>query len=202
MVPMTTGAEYDGGFADAVMASQSVFRALMDAFARPGTRVDFGAAAVAPAPLGPAAAATLAALADYDTPVWMEAPDEMATAAAWVSFQTGAPIVEAPEEAAFAVLSSRTNASSWDRFPIGTATYPDRSATLLCPVSSLSEGSRLRLSGPGIKDHAFMSASGLPAHFCAVMAANAAHFPLSFDLILVCGPEAVALPRTTLIEEA
>jgi alpha-D-ribose 1-methylphosphonate 5-triphosphate synthase subunit PhnH len=34
------------------------------------------------------------------------------------------------------------------------------------------------------------------------MAANRAAFPLGFDLVLVCGGDVAALPRTTRIAEA
>ena len=48
---------YAGAFTDPVFQSQSVFRALMDAMARPGTIMPLGAAATPPAPLGAGAGA-------------------------------------------------------------------------------------------------------------------------------------------------
>ena len=58
-------------FAEASLASQAVFRAVMQAFARPGEirRIE---GAAAPALLTPAAAAVIETLGDYETPVWLD----------------------------------------------------------------------------------------------------------------------------------
>ena len=77
----------------------------MNGFAEPGTIAELGSRVVAPAPLAPAAAAILAALADADTPVWLEDPAGTYEAAArWLRFQTAAPITSDPAAAVFAVL--------------------------------------------------------------------------------------------------
>lgn len=190
----------EGGLQDPVFGSQAIFRAAMDAFARPGTVADFGARVSAHPPLVPAAAAILAALADYDTPVWL-AEGLGREAARWIAFQTGAPITDAPGAASFAVLGADTNVGSWSRFPIGSADYPDRSATLLLPVTSLSGGETLILTGPGIEARRPIAPAGLPAGFAGAMAKNAALFPCGLDLLLVSGARAIALPRTTRIRE-
>ena len=51
----------EGGLKDPVFDSQAIFRALMNAFAEPGTVAQFGTRVMAPGPLAPAAAAILAA---------------------------------------------------------------------------------------------------------------------------------------------
>lgn len=191
---------FEGGFANPVFGSQAVFRKVMDAMAHPGRIVDLGEPAHAPAPLGAAASAVLATLADYDTPVWFEAED-VSDAASWLSFQTGAPVTDDPGAASFAVLSAQSAVDTWPRFAVGTSSYPDRSATLLLPVQSLPGGHALRLTGPGIETASAIAPAGLPAGFSAAMARNAALFPLGFDLLLVCGGELLALPRTTRITE-
>lgn len=195
-----SAAAFDGGFADPVFDSQAVFRRVMEAFSTPGRIVDLEARASAPTPLTSAAAGVLAALADYDTPVWFEHQHQQA--AAWVTFQTGARIAVRPEEAAFAVLTQGSDVAGWARFPIGVAEYPDRSATLLLPVNSLAVGRRLVLRGPGIETSAEISVDGLPEGFLKTMAVNAAAYPLGFDLLLVCESALIALPRTTKIAEA
>lgn len=200
MATQSASATFDGGFADPVFDLQAVFRRMMEAFSAPGSIVETGLLASARAPLPPAAAAILAALADYDTPVWFEQPHDRA--AAWLTFQTGARIADGPEGAAFAILAAGSNVAGWGRLPIGTAEYPDRSATLLLPVTSFRGGRPLVLRGPGIETSEEISVDGLPGGFLETMAANAAGYPLGFDLLLVCDSALVALPRTTKIAEA
>ncbi|ODN70612.1 phosphonate C-P lyase system protein PhnH [Methylobrevis pamukkalensis] len=189
---------YEGGFSDPVFDAQGVFRAVMDALAHPGRIIDLGPVTRAPAPLDHGASAILAALADHDTPVWFEAED-CAEAGAWLVFHTGAPVADAPGNASFAVLSKAGPVESWDRFAIGTSSYPDRSVTLLLPVGDLESGVPLTLEGPGIETTATLAPTGLPDGFVEAMAGNAQRFPLGFDVILVAGRAIAALPRTTRI---
>ena len=190
-------AAVEGGFADPVFDAQAVFRALMGAFAEPGTVADFGARVSPPAPLVPAAAAILAALADGDTPVWMADAHGGAAAARWLRFQTGATVTADPAAAAFALLAEGDDPAGWSRFPRGTPDYPDRSATLLLPVGAFSGGTPLVLAGPGIATERTVAPAGLPAGFAEALAENRAGFPLGVDAVLVCGTAALALPRST-----
>ena len=87
-------------FDETALASQAAFRALMNALARPG-EIGPVVGMTAPAPLAPAAAAIIVTLADYETPVWIDAYLAATPAIAdWIRFQTGAygnpffPIVE------------------------------------------------------------------------------------------------------------
>lgn len=190
----------EGGLENPVFGSQMIFKAVMDAFAGPGVIADIGQLVSAPPPLVPAAAAFLAVLADYDTPVWL-GERTVRDAARWITFQTGAPVVGDPAAAAFAVLDPKGDVDDWSRFPIGSAEYPDHSATLLLSVASFSGGERLILTGPGIETSRDVAPAGLPSDFVAAMAANAALFPRGLDVLLVCGSELLALPRTTRIQE-
>lgn len=192
----------EGGFADPVFDGQAIFRALMEAFAEPGTVADLGSRVSAPAPLVPAAAAVLAALADGDTPVWMAEPQGDGEAAAlWLRFQTGAPVTDDPAPAAFALLRAGDDPWGWRRFSRGTPEFPDRAATLLLPVAAFDGGPPLALAGPGIATERSVAPLGLPSGFVEAWAENRAGFPLGFDLVLVCGTAAIALPRTTRIRE-
>ncbi|MEZ0168216.1 phosphonate C-P lyase system protein PhnH [Microvirga sp. TS319] len=198
---MTATTLLDGGFTAPVFQSQAAFRLVMDAMAQPGLVVDVGQPVQAPAPLAPAAAAFLATLADYDTPVWIE--DEGAEAAvSWLTFHTGAAVTKDPATASFAVLSTKSLVGGWSKLAMGTLSYPDRSATLLLPVESLRDGTPRRIRGPGIETVAMIAPHGLPDGFTEAMAHNAARFPLGFDLVLICGSELLALPRTTRLVEA
>ncbi len=64
-------------------------------------------------------------------------------------------------------------------------------------VDTLTEGPELILSGPGIRGTALLRAGVLPSDFVTRMRANRALFPRGVDLLLVCGAELVALPRST-----
>ncbi|MCZ8317043.1 phosphonate C-P lyase system protein PhnH [Phreatobacter sp.] len=189
-------------FADPVRDAQAAFRAVMNAMARPGSVQPVAGLTGAPAPLSPTAAAIAVALADYETPLWLDpalaaAPD----VGAWLTFHTGARIVAEPARAAFALVAEPAALPDFATFAQGTDVYPDRSTTLILQVASLTGGPVLRLSGPGISGHAHLAATSLPADITAHLAANHALFPRGVDLVLA-GPEGVAaLPRTTRVTE-
>ncbi|KMO30509.1 protein phnH [Methylobacterium variabile] len=187
------------GFADPVHDAQGVFRAVMDALARPGTIQPVATRLAPPAPLTPELAAVALALADSDAPLWLDAGLARDPAVAgFLRFHTGARITDDPAEAAFALVSDAAACPDFAIFANGTPAYPDRSATLVLAVSELGDGpGGWRLEGPGIRGSARLAASPLPADFSARLARNHAGFPQGIDLILA-GPGRVAgLPRST-----
>ncbi|HWK68409.1 MAG TPA: phosphonate C-P lyase system protein PhnH [Rhizobiaceae bacterium] len=195
--------QIEGGFENPVFDAQKVFRAVMDAMARPGTVRPIPVLAMPPMPLRANAAAVALALCDHDTPLWLDASLQCSRAVkSWVGFHTGAPLARTPDEAHFAVVAAPGELISLDNFAQGTQEYPDRSATLVLQVESLSAGARLLLDGPGIEKTASLSPSQLPRHFVEQWKQNNQRFPRGVDVILAA-PEGVAcLPRTTRIQEA
>lgn len=177
-----------GGFSDPAVESADAFRSVMQAMARPGTQHPITGAAP-PAPLSPAAGAVLLTLCDTSTAVYLAGPTDCEDVRAWLAFHTGAPLA-GPSHCMFAV-------GPWDAllplsaYPIGTAQYPDRSATLVVECPSL-ETSGATLTGPGIKDRATLSVPDI-----AALQDNRAKFPLGLDFILTSGNTLAALPRTT-----
>ncbi|MGR3433466.1 MAG: phosphonate C-P lyase system protein PhnH [Shimia sp.] len=174
--------ELSGGFADPARDGARAFRAILDAMARPG-RIACVAGASAPG-LSDAAAAVLLTLCDADTPVHLAVPE----AAAWLAFHCGAPHAD-KAGCAFAV-------GQWDAlaplhpYTVGTPDYPDRSATLVVEMASLTtEGPAL--TGPGIDGTANLSLPDPDA-----LRANAVRFPLGLDLILCAGDRLACLPRS------
>jgi alpha-D-ribose 1-methylphosphonate 5-triphosphate synthase subunit PhnH len=136
-----THAVYEGGFSDPVGASQTVFRALMDAMARPGSVQALPDVTVPPAPLSASASALIATLADADTPVWLDAALTKSSAVRdWIVFHTGAPVVSHASDAAFALVAAPENLSALNGFSLGTQEFPDRSTTVILQVSTLSDG--------------------------------------------------------------
>jgi len=193
-----TSAVYEGGFADPVWASQTVFRALMDAMARPGTEHALPDVTVPPAPLSASASALIATLADADTPVWLDAALTKSSAVKdWIVFHTGAPVVSHASDAAFAIVAAPQNLSALNGFSLGTQEFPDRSTTVILQVSTLSDGVPLALEGPGIKDQTSLAPAPMPQHFEAQWQANRAAFPRGIDLILAAPDCVAALPRST-----
>jgi alpha-D-ribose 1-methylphosphonate 5-triphosphate synthase subunit PhnH len=183
------------GFADPVLDAQAAFRAVMDAMARPG-RLGAAAAPEPPVGLGPAMAAVALTLCDADTPVWTNAGAE---ARAWLTFHTGAPLVEDPAAAAF-LLATRAM-PPLAALAAGSDEAPQEGATLVVEVTALTPGAGWRLTGPGIADAHRLAVAGLPADFAAQWAANAARFPTGVDVILCAGAALAALPRTVRLAE-
>jgi alpha-D-ribose 1-methylphosphonate 5-triphosphate synthase subunit PhnH len=187
-------------FADPVLEAQAVFRAVMDAMARPGTVKSISGDLDPPRPLARTAASVALALLDHETPFWLDAPlADAADVSGWIRFHTGAPYVTQPDEAAFAILADSVQAPPFDRFALGSMEYPDRSATLILQVESFS-GAPMRLTGPGIAGSRSFAASPLPGAFFAQMGANRALFPRGVDLIFVTNDSLAALPRSTRVE--
>jgi alpha-D-ribose 1-methylphosphonate 5-triphosphate synthase subunit PhnH len=190
------------GFGDPVHDTQTVFRTLLDALARPGTigviETRLPAADVSAARAGLAAFAALLTLADYATPVWLAQPD--AALAAALRFHAGAPLAEAAREAVFAYVHDAAALPPLDAFAGGTPESPEQSATVFVRVEALSGGTPLTLRGPGIETTRSIAPVGLPERFWRERAALAPHFPCGIDFYLVCGASLIGLPRTTLVE--
>ncbi|MBB4184533.1 alpha-D-ribose 1-methylphosphonate 5-triphosphate synthase subunit PhnH [Sinorhizobium terangae] len=188
---------YAGAFADPVFQAQSVFRALMDGFARPGTITSLAATASPPLPLGKASGAVALTLCDHDTPVWLSLALTKSAVPQWIAFHTGAPVTETKDDARFAFIEKGGAVPSFDQFALGTQEYPDRSTTLVIEVEALTGGSKLIAKGPGIKDETIVAPQGLPDPFLDFWTDNRAIFPRGIDLILTAGDAVLCLPRTT-----
>lgn len=188
------------GLADPVVGAQSVFRSVLDAMSRPGSISTLSVLPGVPKGLNPAQAAFLVALADADTPIWFA--DPIVEAVDFLRFHCGCPITEDPMAATFAVLSDPSQLLPLDRFHEGEEAYPDRSATLLLAVPSLSGGVPLVATGPGVNGTANLAPRGLPDGFLAAMAENRAAYPCGIDLLLMTQDRMIGLPRTTRLTKA
>lgn len=191
----------EGGFADIVFGAQSVFRAIMDGLARPGTVQSIVSDAAPPAPLTPELGAVALTLCDHDTSVWLD-PTLAASEAvsAWLAFHCGAPITADAGEAQFALVTNAGLLPDLARFGQGTDEYPDRSTTVVLAAGDATRA--VTLKGPGIK-HRLETSLPLPGgDFVDQWAENRERFPRGIDLLLVRAGTLVALPRTTRISEA
>ncbi len=186
------------GLPDPVFDSQRVFRCVLDALAHPGSVHELDIALTSPAPLSATATALGLTLADFETPVWLQA--RAGGAAQYLRFHCGCPLVAEPALARFAIAHDALALPPLASFALGEIDYPDRSATLLLQVEELSEGKGVKLRGPGIREHAQLAVKGLPARFWSEWRENGQLFPRGIDAILVADKRIVGLPRTTQVE--
>lgn len=198
---MTRHSALGGGFRDLAIDSQAVFRALLGAMAEPGTLAALAGHCSPPAPLGAAAGAIILAMADHDTPVYLDAAAAAGDAGNWIRFHTGADVVDQPADAVFAVLAA---AGDWNlpAFAIGSAEYPDRSATLIVQVESVTSGEHVIVAGPGVPKPRRIAPHPMPEGWLESWNANTALFPQGCDLFLATPDTAIALPRTVHVARA
>jgi alpha-D-ribose 1-methylphosphonate 5-triphosphate synthase subunit PhnH len=184
------------GFADPVLDAQAAFRAVLEAMSRPGRVQRAGPGLAPPAPLMPAAAAVLLALADSGTPLFHDGGE---AADAWLRFHAGAPASATLSEAAFVLATGAPPTLS--ALGTGTEEEPERGATLVLQVAGLSEGRGWRLAGPGVEHEHRLVVEGLGPGFVRDWAANRALFPRGVDVVLCAGEHLAALPRGIAIAE-
>jgi alpha-D-ribose 1-methylphosphonate 5-triphosphate synthase subunit PhnH len=190
------------GFADPVLASQSTFRAVLDATARPGSVQRISAALTPPSPLSRGAAAIALTLCDHDTPVWLGAAlaahDDVA---AWLRFHCGCELVAEPARAAFAFAGTAADLPDFATFNLGTSDYPDRSTTVVLQVRTLQAGAGLVLTGPGIRGTSRLLADPMPHDMTTRLVRNHALFPRGIDLLLATEDAIAALPRSVRVTQ-
>lgn len=191
------------GFANPVEDTQTVFRTLLDALARPGSigTIDTRLPAAEgndPARAGLAAFASLLTMCDYATPVWLAQADAGLEAA--LRFHADAPIAATAADAAFVYVHDAASLPRLDTLQIGTPESPELSATVFVRVDALTGGAPLTLSGPGIDGSCTIAPVGLPERFWSERAEFEPVFPCGPDFYLVCGASLIGLPRTTRVE--
>lgn len=189
------------GLTDPVLDSQRIFRLTLEALSHPGRVIELPGLVESP-PLVPDAIASIClALADLDTPVWIQ-PGESCLErelAAMLRFHCGCTITASSENAAFALIHDARRMDSLQRFAVGSAEYPDRSTTLLVAIGGFEQGDPWVLKGPGIAGHRTLSPAGLPESFRREWGENTSLFPRGVDLILCSGRRIAGIPRTTMI---
>lgn len=184
------------GFADPVAEAQRVFRIVLDALARPGRPVPLTVAVEPPPPLRPVSAAILLALADVDTPVWLDGSLDVPAVRNFLRFHCGCPLVAAPGEAAFALTADMAILPPLDAFTVGSDEFPDRSTTLILQVEALGDDGGTVLAGPGIERERCLAATPLPSGFWAAVRDNRALYPRGIDIILAAPAAIAGLPRS------
>lgn len=184
------------GFGDPVRDSQAVFRAVLNAMARPGHVQSVSGPEDVPRPLDRATAAVLLTLVDGETSLWLD--EQAADARGWAAFHCGVR----PAEIAEARFVVAIDPPPLGRLCPGTEEEPEASATLILQVPALDDGVPLRLTGPGLAAPTMLAIGGLNEQFFAEWTSNHALFPKGIDVILCSGDLVAALPRTVRLERA
>lgn len=184
--------------------SRQVFRAVLDALARPGRPARLPVApgsGVARRP--PAALLPILALADLGTGIHvLDHPDAPTSWVDALATATSAPVVTLERARLVGALRPITPAEV-GALSRGTALAPEEAALLTVAVTDLTGGpARWVLSGPGVPGRRAISPSGVPAGFLAARAAAVHRYPTGTDVLLVA-PDGglLGLPRSTSIEE-
>ena len=188
------------GFDEPVFQSGAVFRAVLDAMARPGLIQDCPVLPDAPDGLDPVAFAVILTLCDPDTPVWLSPACDAPAARTNIAFHTGAPVVDEPGAAHFAVLDIAEAQSALAGLSVGTPEYPDRSATAIILTRTLTKDGGASLSGPGVDGRTRLSVGDGDAGFWTALARKANQFPLGIDVILAGPGRLAAIPRSSKTE--
>lgn len=184
-------------FSDAPHEAQAVFRTVMEAMARPGRILPLQTALASPPPLLPSAAAILLALADFETPLWLDgALAETGAVCDFLRFHTGGKLTAQPEAAVFAAIADPQSMPPLSGFAQGTLDYPDSSATAILQMEKLSADG-WQIEGPGIHGCTRFGATPLPADFATQLADNRGRFPCGVDLVFATRDAIAALPRST-----
>ncbi|MBD8882140.1 phosphonate C-P lyase system protein PhnH [Rhodanobacter sp. 7MK24] len=190
-------------FANPVFDSQSNFRELLQAMARPAVPRTLPVLPPAPAPAAPAAMAIVLTLCDATTSVWLQQPEDEVVR--HLRFHAGLKLADRPQDADFALITNPASMPPLDAFACGDMRYPDRSASLIIQLAAINPvaagGAGNTFAGPGIRDTETVAIDGLPADFWQQRAALAALLPLGIDLFFVAGQQVLALPRTTRLLE-
>lgn len=215
------------GFADAVHGTQTSFRCLLDAMARPGRVQRLEAATLQqlqfPPAISPAMAALLLTLCDADTRVWIS-PAFGASAAqvhAYGRFHTGLVTVDDPRRAEFAFMPAADAPERTLReLPHGSDEVPQEGATLVIDapmIAALEEDAAgrvtgllhpedadptpwVRLTGPGVQHAHRLAVGGLSLAFWRVRQSMQSRFPRGVDVVFTCGERMAAVPRSTRVE--
>ena len=185
-------------FTPAARESQAVFRAVLQALARPG--LPQALPPVAPFVVDSAkyAFAVLAALADHEVMIAVTGGEEAAHQARLATGSTIAPLDQAEY-----VLALKDDPAIVPVLGRGTIEAPEAGATLIVSVASVSDerGIALRLSGPGVPGSVVANVRGLSTETVAARSVACSGFPTGIDLLLVDeSGRCIGIPRTTTVE--
>ncbi len=188
------------GFNNPIFDSTDVFRKVLSAMSRPGEIQNIKAPSAHPESLNPTSSAILLALADMETEVWLAPEMDSIEARNYLKFHTGCKVVEDPKDSKFAVVNTDTGIDVYRKLAVGSAEYPDRSATVIMMVDDISNDSEMTLKGPGIKVSNSLKVEHVAQEFWHWFEENSRLFPCGVDVIFASTAQIAAIPRTIKVE--
>jgi alpha-D-ribose 1-methylphosphonate 5-triphosphate synthase subunit PhnH len=129
--------------------------------------------------------------------VWLAPALRIGSVVEYLRFHTGAPLTSDVKAARFLICDPVSAADAMPEADIGSAEYPDRSATIVLQVSTFATGLPVLLSGPGIEAEQEFRAAGLDGPFWEAVQDNHRLFPLGRDFVFASPDRIAALPRST-----
>jgi alpha-D-ribose 1-methylphosphonate 5-triphosphate synthase subunit PhnH len=176
-----------------------IFRAILDAFAKPGNPVSLPAVSDCPQGLHAAAMGIALALCDYQTSIWFSPSIDCPELRNFLRFHTGAAVVTNAAEAGFAFVESGEFGRYFSQFNKGTDEYPDRSATVIVQAAAFDAPLRVKLEGPGTKRSPTLAVEGFGHSEWKLLMEDRILFPLGVDVAFVVGEKLVTVPRSSRI---
>lgn len=176
------------------VVAQQVYRAMLQAFSRPGLPQTLPSTDFPPALL-PALA-----LADLETGIAV-----LEDGSDWnevLTVATGAPVA-ALGQAKYVTALRPVTADELLTATRGTALSPESAATVICSVPSLGGGTPVELAGPGVNGTETIAPQGFDDALRRARNAATADFPAGIDILLVADDgTVVGLSRTTRMSTA
>lgn len=184
-------------FTPAAKESQAIFRAALQALARPGRVYKLPQVRDFPRAEARYAYAVLAALADHEVSICVTGATE--AEATFASLGTGARLAAVAE--ADYVLALEDDATVPASLKRGELEVPEGGATLIARVEQLGAGPLcLLLAGPGVLNAGELSVTGLSTETIGARNVACASYPLGIDVFLVDPDGRMAgIPRTTIL---
>lgn len=192
-------------FTNPNVLAKAVFQVLTRALSRPGSIVALPVELRVPSPLTSELASVALAMADQEAPLWLDASlVNSPQAMQYLRYHTGARVVGAPSQAAYALIRDAVSMPQLHTFGQGIPGQPEQSTTLVIAVDYLAPtqpGTRgaMVLSGPNVAGQTALIAGPLPLDFQAQIAENRRRYPLGVDCFLVSQGCVAAIPRSTTI---
>jgi len=197
-----------------VHGAQQTFRVLLDAMSHPGRVYSLPPAAIAGVQppkasdghsMSIAAAVSLLTLLDAESSVHFAGLQDASGLAGYFRFHCGAPSVSLDQCQFAYARGSEADAASCEGMQQGSDTAPQDGATLVLDVDGLATHAQkgevqvLRARGPGVQTQSVLSVRGSLPELWRWRARQAHAFPRGIDLLLCCGDQVAAIPRSTLL---
>lgn len=175
------------------LQAQAVYRAVLDAFARPGT------IRLLPRTAYPSALLSAMSLADLETGTHLlEAPGEEWTSV--LATATGAPQTSLRDAKFVTALRPLTD-DELGEVSVGTPLSPESGATVIIAVDSVRGGDAVRLTGPGVPQPIEFAPHGISTGIWETRERLVSAFPTGVDLLFVGRDgDLVGIPRTTVVD--